>query len=55
MLGEPIDRVERGLPVVLGQDVLSAADLVVLGTGPRVARALQPRLVGERDLQGALS
>ena len=52
VLGEPVDRARggSGLPVVFGQDVLGTADLaddVVLGIGPRVSRALQPRLTGE--------
>ena len=41
VLGEPVDSVPPGLPVVLGQDVLGAADQagnVVLRARPRVAR-----------------
>ena len=41
VLGEPVDSVPPGLPVVLGQDVLGAADQagnVVLRSRPRVAR-----------------
>ena len=44
--GEPVDRV--GLfPVVLGQDVLGAADLVVPCTVHLVARAVQSGLAGD--------
>ena len=49
MLREPVDRVGPGLPVILGQDILGAADLahnVVLCTRSCVARTLQTRLAG---------
>ena len=58
VLREPVDRVPPGLPVVLGQGVLGAADLaddVVLRTRSCVARALQPRLAGETFWEATFS
>ncbi len=58
VLGKPVDRVGPGLPVILGQDVLGAADLadnVVLCPRPRMARALQTRFAGETFRENAAS